>query len=447
MNNIGSWENKMRDLSNEQSTPPPGIVWNNIEMAIKKDKKRKFIFLPIAIVSLLGLTVLGINYLNLNTKSSSITKTKIIDNKIAEDSNNQTNESLNTVKQTVSQKVESVNEKINKAESGVTNSSLKLNITNSTRKTGQGAILNSVINKNNHISNIVESNEGVEINKDLGSNKILNSTSSSIQLTHLDEFTTLHRNIKLLESKVQKIKQNFKISDDCPKFNKKKEIKFFVEVEGALGKPSKTMKDNPDNSGLYKYRNNSEDPWYTWGFGLHGGIMINNQWSINTGINFTQVKEKFTTTRPGYTVITIIHDPNGIPIDTLVQTGTLINEAENRYTLLDIPVTLGYEYKFNDWGLGLEAGVDFNLSLSTRGKIFNGSQDVLKLEDQKDIYKTSLGMGFHASIALSRYLTDNTSIYVKPGFRTYLKDWTLDSYPLSTNYNVFMLNIGIRHRF
>jgi hypothetical protein len=288
---------------------------------------------------------------------------------------------------------------------------------------------------------VEQSNENNASITQYNSNELLNKPAILL------EFNPLTNPLYLIKNQAVKISTNVKISDDCPKFNKKKEIKFFAEVEGSYGKPSKTMKENPDNSGLYKSRVNSETPWYNWGLGLHTGIFINNNWTISTGINYTQVKEKFSTTERGYTEIKIILDTNGIPIDTTVQTGRLINEAENRFTLIDIPINIAYEYRVNNWGLGLEAGVDFNITLQTRGKIFNGNQNILAVEDQKDIYKTSLGMGFHASLVFSRYLTDNTSIYLKPGFKTYLKDWTLDTYPLSTSYNLFMLNLGIRHKF
>jgi len=500
MKNIESWENEMHNLAANQTNIPPAFVWDNIEKAIQPEKKRKWLLLWF----LFGALVCAGGILLLNVKNTSSQQPGEIqkgngqsaqyasDKSSAADQQGVTSDAGTSDKQPVSgnpgqpesNEAPAENKPMPQAPGDKEYASVE------NRKKGIGADNRLAARAGSHLAdqtkNQQEKSAGHKVTKKspfsegninhTNSSGTINNTSSlaasgaagnanpsntagmnsrdNLSAAGTHDYTAvgflsgLYPQSLVAKSATVSASQYLKgPKPKCPTFGKKKTNSFFVGIEGGLGYPLKSMTADPDQQSFLNQRKNTEKVWYAWGAGLQVGYMIKDQWSIATGINVAQVKEKFNTTIKGYTFIQIILDPNGNPIDSTIVTGTIQEEGEKRFTLIDIPVSVGYEHRSGDWGLAVELGATFNLSLSSSGKVVDADSKVVRLEDQDDVFRTNIGLGVQGAVAIHRYLNDHTSIYIKPAFRTYFNDWTFADYPIKTSYNLATLSIGLRYKF
>lgn len=232
----------------------------------------------------------------------------------------------------------------------------------------------------------------------------------------------------------------------CPTFREKR-FSFFVELEGLAGIPLKQMNSGPEASKLYELRKSSEKPWYSAGAGLHFGMMYRNKFSVSTGLDWLRVNEKFDYSKTDIVDLIYHVDPNtGYVTGPFIVTKNITNSGQIRHTLMDIPVLLGYHMKSEHWNIGIQAGPFINLNLTSRGKIMTATDQVGQIKDQNS-YKDAVGAGLQGSLSVSRNLTSNLSLYIKPSFKYYLNDWTNNEYPVRTKFNNASVSIGVRQTF
>ena len=232
----------------------------------------------------------------------------------------------------------------------------------------------------------------------------------------------------------------------CPTFSKKRIIPF-VQLEVGAGPSMRHLTAEIEPSKIYINKLATERPFYVSNASLHGGLILRNNFTIHTGINYTLVKDRFDYRKTGLTQIVITFDANNIPIDTMVRTGTQIIEGENRFHLINIPIGVGYQKKMGRWVLAGEVGMGVNVSLKTSGKVLYSDNAVHNLDEVDNFYKKSLGLSLNAALAIHYSLGDRTSIYLKPRYDMFMNDWTLKGAGFKASYDLLNVNIGIRRCF
>ncbi|MBP7540014.1 MAG: hypothetical protein KA802_08680, partial [Saprospiraceae bacterium] len=232
----------------------------------------------------------------------------------------------------------------------------------------------------------------------------------------------------------------------CPTFSKKRIIPF-VQVEVGAGPSMRHLTAEIESSKIYINKLATERPFYVCNASLHAGLILRNNITVHTGINYTMVKDRFDYEKSGLTQILITFDANNNPIDTMIRTGTQIIEGENRFHLINIPVGVGYQKKMGRWMLAGEVGVGVNVSLKTSGKVLYNDNAVHNLDEVDNFYKKSLGLSLNAALAIHYSLGDRTSIYLKPRYDMFMNDWTLKGAGFKASYDLLNVNIGIRRCF
>lgn len=233
---------------------------------------------------------------------------------------------------------------------------------------------------------------------------------------------------------------------ECPTFRKKR-TSFFIELEGQAGFPLKHLDAGTEAAKLYDLRRSTEHPWYSWGGGLHAGILYRDRFSISAGVDFSQLNEKFDYSKTD--IVDLIYHVNPVTGEVtgpFVITGERTSSGQIRHKLIDIPLTLGYRIRAGHWNFDIEAGPFLNLRLTSGGKIMTDTDQIGRIEDNA-VYRDAAGLGLQAGFAVSRKLNKHLSVYVKPEFKYYLNDWSEASYPVRTSFNQAYLGVGVRQQF
>lgn len=217
--------------------------------------------------------------------------------------------------------------------------------------------------------------------------------------------------------------------------------------------------DSTTTTDLLRQRREEETLLETMTYGLDVKYKLKSGFGIAVGGQFTQITERFnrlqtlteTDSIEGIKIITVL--PNGDTTRILGQvpiTRTTRSEKEyfNRYRLLDIPLTVGYEGGRDGWTFGATAGVLVNLSLTTRGQIPNGEAEFLNLDaDQERVFKNKIGLSYTFGGFAAYEIAENLQISLAPTVRILPASFTVDDYVLDQKYTLIGVRLGARYLF
>jgi hypothetical protein len=221
----------------------------------------------------------------------------------------------------------------------------------------------------------------------------------------------------------------------------------------------------PESLDSYKgMRNETELPMYSFSAGFRFGYNLSYRWNLHTGVNYSQINEKFRYIDPesnSTRVITIkdyIYD-NGRIVDSIVKEetvivpGTTIHTVYNKIRTLDIPILARYTLMANKhMSLSAVSGVFINVASYQKGMILshvdNKPMDVLQENaDGNTMYKTNVGISLYGGLSVAYHLSGNTDFLLEPHYRWQTESMTHESYPLDQKINTFGLTTGLRYKF
>jgi hypothetical protein len=230
----------------------------------------------------------------------------------------------------------------------------------------------------------------------------------------------------------------------CPTFKSEKRMHFFLENGLAIGFHHRSFVIN-ENRKLATLRKQTESEWYNWGLFLRGGVYISPSLSIGTGFEYVQLKDRFNHTESIVTKLVITYDAiTGKALDTALVKTAKVNKGENRYSLINIPLTLRYEKYMQSWKVGIDGGLILNLQFANSGKMYNESLAVEKFKNNSNVFKNSIGIGYQASLFLSKRINVGTDLFIRPTFTTFGKSWSIGGYDPATAYTVYRCEIGVK---
>lgn len=238
---------------------------------------------------------------------------------------------------------------------------------------------------------------------------------------------------------------------ECAKF-KKGEIRFYLDL---LVSPDLTFRQldpkNPVYTDYTESREATETLEYTFSTGARISAVSSFGLALRTGINYSQINEKFEYVNETETTTTVITDANGIPIDTFVETGARYKTTFNKYRTLDIPVLLGYEIDFKNFVFTVNGGAYVNLIFNQKGD-FLSPQDLRPVNfssnnpDAFPAFKNRLGLGWYGSVSVQYQLKPRLHLLLEPHFKMYPKSVTQPQYIVDQRYLSTGLFVGIRHQ-
>lgn len=256
---------------------------------------------------------------------------------------------------------------------------------------------------------------------------------------------------------------------DSMKVEKKFSISFslgtnYIMKQNSILDPSQGMAPNP------QYSQTLEECIISLPLDLRVNYNLNNKFSLSTGINTASLGEKidYNHVQENYMVydsnfidtvcnIGTFHVPyydlNTNQMDTaiysvMMDTSYWVNESyeeesinnynvQNRYTYLNIPFMIGYQFKIKNISIGLRAGgaVGFRIN-NSKGMYYNSNiQGLHSFKAKKTIYNivTTASLG---------YQFKNIEMFIEPRYWFNLTNSILKS-EIDHKYHVLGLNIGV----
>jgi hypothetical protein len=192
--------------------------------------------------------------------------------------------------------------------------------------------------------------------------------------------------------------------------------------------------------------------------GLRYTRVFSNGMSLRTGVNYSQINEKFKYINEKDIRYILVITPrdviiNGIPTtlyDTLrfTETGTRIRSTTNRYRSVDIPLQLGYEFGNGRLHTNISAGAIVNVYSWQKGDVLDSANRPVSITTGKGSpaygFKTNIGVGFLGSVSVYYKLNNRLHLMAEPYIRYNLKPMSRDNQSFTQKYSTVGLRLGIR---
>lgn len=243
----------------------------------------------------------------------------------------------------------------------------------------------------------------------------------------------------------------------CPSDKKMRNTNWDIE---AFASPAdftfKTVTNNTATQEFLNRKDSSEKMKLGFSAGFRIVKPITDNFSVKTGLQYTQANEQFTYRTENEvkttTVITVrnITLANGSIItvsDTsiLQQIGYKTNSVNNSYKTIDVPVLLGYEFGNEDWRFGINTGVLFNITTWNKGVTLDSSLLPQSFSKESNlIYKNNIGLGLYAGFSFTKRINYNTLVFAEPYIRYNLSNMTTASSTFNQRFTVGGLAVGLR---
>lgn len=322
---------------------------------------------------------------------------------------------------------------------------------------------------------IIDSKEGFSVINDSSVKKISDTLENSVFIFKDSISDAFSQNLldSIIKDSIQKAPDSLQKEMvelfDSMKVEKKLIISFslgtnYIMKQNSILDPSQGMAPNP------QYSQTLEDCIFTLPLDLRVNYNLNNKFSLSTGINTASLGEKidYNDVHEIYMVydsnfidtvcnIGTFHVPyydiNTNQMDTaiyslMMDTSYWVNESyeeeslnnynvQNRYTYLNIPFMIGYQFKINNISIGLRAGgaVGFRIN-NSNGMYYNSNiQGLHSFKAKKTIYNIVTSASFG-------YQFKNIEMFIEPKYWFNLTNSILKS-DVDHKYHVLGLNIGV----
>jgi hypothetical protein len=469
----------IKDKLSDIDSPYAPDTWASIQKALPQKKKRPYglFFMSFVFIVLLSLPVIA--YIN---KKVAVTPAKSSQSTAAfEQMANNFDE-----KQSIAATQPSINEQATvQSESVTSNQQLALHQNNSNSKK-----ISHSSTSNNNKSNQSETNINDKINTLYTSpNPMSNETSVSVaqinptmvytaaadeqiegQVSKRQNYVNIAKitlpstgrvfgtdQSHLFESVQMSMKKNASLP--CPTFVKKQNLSF-IEFYFANDYGIRNMSlKNSDKTSYMDKRNNTEFPFFSYSAGTRVGIGWESGIAFKSGLDYTQINEKFIYTDPNsiqkktITLIKYIYDSNFNVIDST----KTVEEVEipgsnkivnyNKYRFVDIPVLFQYTIPGKKrLSYSITAGPYINISFTQSGKILSEDNKNLLEISNKKLYKDNIGLSLYTALAINYQLTKTTQIVFEPNIRYIPNSISQLQNPIDQKYLIASIAAGFRYK-
>jgi hypothetical protein len=243
---------------------------------------------------------------------------------------------------------------------------------------------------------------------------------------------------------------------DCPPNGRSKRNDWYLEVYGSPDLALKSVKAT-SNAGYVSKKDSSETQQLSYTAGFRISRSIGNNLLIKTGLQYSQINERFDlrteNERRITTVITIrtIIGQGGVDstvrdTTSMEQIGYRVQRTYNKYRSLDIPILLSYEFGNENLKFAVNAGAIINLHSWYSGNTLNDSLAVVSINSKTSgMYKENIGVGLYAGFSVIKPVSKRFDVFLEPYFRYNFTNMSRSS-GYSQRFNAAGISFGIRYR-
>lgn len=272
--------------------------------------------------------------------------------------------------------------------------------------------------------------------KDFSKESILTPRIYSVELLEL--FSTKKTAYKVIS------KHGYNIP--CPTFNGNS-TRFYTDFYTAADIVNRQFSDTANSIYLQK-RKEGNTINSAFSFGIRLTKLFKSGITISGGINYSQIIEKFKFTQGN--IIQTVYETNasGDTIGSYQTISTRYKITHNQYRNIDFPITIGYEKSFNNWSLGFNGGLIFNLFSTYKGDVLDKNFQPIGINEsaleKRYKLKGNIGMGCTGGISVYYNLTERLKLLAEPYFRYNLSEMNQDASEFKQKYHTIGMKAGIR---
>jgi hypothetical protein len=222
----------------------------------------------------------------------------------------------------------------------------------------------------------------------------------------------------------------------CPSFAARGEA-FMLEGFAGPALAIKTLASSDDTQNYLQNRRETESNRASWKAGLRAGWLIDGKFLLRAGINYTAINERFNYYDPNE-VDTFISIVQGVR-DTDIVYGERFVNAPNRFGMLDLPITIGYEFGRGPLGVDIFGGAAVNLWFHKSGKSVDLKNEPVNLRPN---FRTNAGLSLLFGAQFFYQTNKKSRIFIEPHYQQVLRSVTQSSNPISQKYGVASLAVG-----
>lgn len=226
--------------------------------------------------------------------------------------------------------------------------------------------------------------------------------------------------------------------------------KRYVEIYGGPDYAFRSITDTGNSTYLQK-RKESAHFSAAFSIGMRYTKVFNNGMSFRTGINYSQINEKFKYAEGNITQVIYITDVNGDTTSSYTNSGTRYKTSINKFRTLDIPLLIGYEVGNSRLHVNFNAGAIVNVYSWQKGDVLDTAYKPISITTGKTSspyqFKTNVGIGFLGSVSFYYKLNSRLHILAEPYYRYNFSPASKSELTLKQKYNTAGIRIGLRLDF
>lgn len=204
-----------------------------------------------------------------------------------------------------------------------------------------------------------------------------------------------------------------------------------------------------------RLRDNTETFRHGVSVGMRFSTISETGFAVRSGLNYSAINEQlnFKIREEEKLTITTKYDVDGsiIGADTSIQVVGTYRIVNNRYTELDIPLLIGYEYIGDKISFSFNGGTFINMLSAQKGEFVspNSEEPVSFSSSDPNSYrafKNRVGLGFYGSMGVYFQVKDNLQVLLEPYAKWRPGSYTVDSYFLDQRFLTTGLFVGVRKK-
>ncbi|MEO6489215.1 MAG: hypothetical protein ABIO04_04670 [Ferruginibacter sp.] len=221
----------------------------------------------------------------------------------------------------------------------------------------------------------------------------------------------------------------------------------YVEVYGGPDHSFRSITDT-GNSVYMKKREESSTFSSAFSAGIRYTKVFNNGMSFRTGLNYSQINEKFKYQEGNIIQVVYITNANGDTTGSFSTSATRYKTTYNKFKTIDIPLLIGYEVENGRFTFNFNAGAIVNIYSWQRGDVLDTAYKPISITTGKGSspyqFKTNSGIGFLAAASIYYKLTDRMHLLAEPYFRYNFSPASKSDLTLKQKYNTAGIRLGLR---
>ncbi len=166
---------------------------------------------------------------------------------------------------------------------------------------------------------------------------------------------------------------------------------------------------------------------------------------VKPGVSYARFTERIDFVRRDQVFDTTTVVIDGMTEIEITQRDTALRfQPEYELHQFELPVALGYSLNFKQFSIDIEGGIRLNIFQRATGQILTNEGDFLDLDNENvDLFKSSVGLGFFGGVNFKKQLNSRTEFYVAPRFSFNTLSYSSNSNPINQRYSVVGLHAGL----